>query len=118
MLKSLTPVVMTKGLESEVRKKITDFFNDYIFNYLEEVVKDNTVYNSNGIVSALLMGRLKYDNKGLFYSKGKISNSLAKQLEGIGCKWSKSAKGYRIDKRKIPAPILQAIARVNIHNRE
>ena len=118
MLRSLKPVEMTKGLEKEVYERIVDWFDELFFDFIEEVLKDNIVHNSKGIVSALLMGRLKYDNKGLFYSKGKISNNLAKQLEEMGCKWSKSAKGYRIQKSKIPTDVLQAIARVNIHNKE
>lgn len=118
MLKSLTPVTMPKGLEREVYQKIAEFFDDYLFSYIEKVIANDVVYNSNGVVSALLMGRLKYDNKGLFYSKGKISNNLAKELEKIGGKWSKSAHGYRIDGKKLPPDVLQAIARVNIHNRE
>lgn len=109
---------MSKGLEKEIEKKITDFFDDFLFNYIHEVLSDNKVYNSKGIVSALLMGNLKYDNKGLFYSTKKIPSNIAKELEKIGCKWSKSAKGYRIDGKKIPMDILQAISRVNIHNRE
>lgn len=116
-LKSLKPVVMQKGLEKEVYNKIVDFFNDYLFSFIEEVLNDNKVYNSKGIVSALLMGRLKYE-RGLFYSKGKISNNLAKELEKLGAKWSKTSKGYRITDKKLPADVLQAIARVNIHNQE
>lgn len=118
MLKSLPQIEMPKGLEKEIEKKIIDFFDDFLFNYIHEVMADDKVYNSKGIVSALLMGKLKYDNKGLFYSKGKISSNLAKQLEEMGCKWSKSAKGYRINGKKIPNDVLQAIAQVNIHNRE
>ncbi|MEE0061142.1 MAG: minor capsid protein, partial [Acutalibacteraceae bacterium] len=117
MLKQLPEIEMPKGLEAEIEKKITDFFDDYLFNFIKEVLNDNVIENSKGIVSALLMGRLKYDNKGLFYTKGKMSSSLAKQLEAIGGKWSKSAKGYRIKDTKIPTDVLQAIARVNIHNR-
>lgn len=118
MLKSLKPVIMPRGLEREVYDKISNFFDDYIFKFIDEVLSDNTVYNSKGIVSALLMGKLIYDNKGLFYSKGKISSSLAKEIEEIGGKWSKSARGYRVNGKKLPPDVLQAIARVNIHNRE
>lgn len=118
MLKSLPQIEMPKGLEKEIEEKIVKFFDDFLFNYIHEVLDDNKVYNSKGIVSALLMGRLLYDNKGLFYSKGKISNSLAKELEAIGGKWSKSAKGYRVNGKMLPTDILQAIAQVNIHNRE
>lgn len=118
MLKSLKPVEMPKGLEKEVYEKIVDWFDELFFDFIDEVLKDDTVHNSKGIVSALLMGRLKYDNKGLFYSKGKISNNLAKEIEAIGGKWSKSAKGYRIQNTKLPVDVLQAIARVNIHNEE
>ena len=118
MLKSLPQIEMSKGLEKEIEEKIIKFFDDFLFNYIHEVMYDNKVYNSKSIVSALLMGKLKYDNKGLFYSTGKISNNLAKEIEKIGGKWSKSAKGYRVSGKKLPADILQAIARVNIHNQE
>lgn len=118
MLKSLKPVEMSKNIEVEIYRKIIDYFNEVFFDYIDEVLKDNIIYNSSGIVTALLMGRLKYDNKGLFYSKGKISNNLAKELEKNGGKWSKSAKGYRVSDKKLPPDVLQAIARVNIHNRE
>lgn len=118
MLRSLKPVEMPKGLEKEIYERVVDWFNELFFDFIDEVLSDNVIHNSKGIVSALLMGKLKYDNKGLFYSKSKISNNLAKQLEEMGGKWSKSAKGYRVQKSKIPADVLQAIARVNIHNRE
>ena len=118
MLKSLPQIEMSKGLEHEIEEKIINFFDDFLFNYIHEVLSDDKVYNSKGVVSALLMGKLKYDNKGLFYSKGKISSNLAKELEDMGGKWSKSAKGYRVNGKKLPADVLQAIARVNIHNRE
>lgn len=116
-MKQLKPVVMTKDLEREVYEKIVQFFDDLLFNYIESVVDDNNIYNSKGIVVALLKGQLKYD-KGLFYSKNKIPNKLAKEIEAIGGKWSKTAKGYRVKGQKIPMDIMQAIAQVNIHNRE
>lgn len=116
-MKSLPPVIMPKGLEQEVYQKISDYFDDLLFNFIEETLNDNVVQNSKGVINALKMGRLFYDNKGLFYSKGKISSSVAKELEAMGGKWSKSAKGYRMT-ASLPVDVMQAIAFVNQHNRE
>ncbi len=116
-MKQLKPVVMVKGLENEIYQTIEEFFNDFLFNYIDEVLNDNVVFNSKGLVTALLKGHIKYE-KGLFFSNKKIPNTLAKELEKLGGKWSKTAKGYRISGKKLPVDVMQAIAQVNIHNRE
>jgi SPP1 gp7 family putative phage head morphogenesis protein len=117
-MKQLPQVKIKSGLESPVYKKIRQFFDDLLFDYLFEVIKDKKVFNSKGIISNLLSGWLSYDGKGHFYHRGKMPSSLAKEFEDLGAVWIRSLGCYGLPQARIPADILQAIAHVNIHNEE
>lgn len=114
-MKQLPQVKMKVGQEYEVYKKIRDYFDDLIFNYIDEVLSYNPVQNSKGIASAISVGKITYKD-GVFKPKGKLSNKLAKELESLGAKYSKSAEGYRLGPKKFTPEISQAVSQINIAN--
>ena len=117
-MKSLPEVKMNKFQEQVIYSKIAKFFDDVLFSYMEEVLKDKRVENEGeGIAAAIKSGRVFYQG-GVFKSKSKFSNKLAKELESIGAHYSKSAKGYALAPNRVPTNIQQAIAQVKIKNQE
>jgi len=95
-------------------KKIEEYFNDVLFNVLEEI-NSETVMNGKGLQTALLTGKIVYD-KGRF--KGKFNNALSAELEGLGAKFDKISKSYVLELNSIPADIQQAIAQVRIKDQD
>ena len=117
-MKSLPEVKMNKSQEQVIYSKIAKFFDEVLFSYMEEVLKDKRVENEGeGIAAAIKSGRVFYQ-VGVFKSKSRFSNKLAKELESIGARYSKSAKGYALAPDRVPMNIQQAIAQVKIKNQE
>lgn len=113
---SLKPVTEDRTQEEIIFRKIKEYFDDLLFTFLEEVVKE-PLENATDINWYLKRGYLHFDN-GYFIPKGKIPNKIAKDLEKLGAKWSRAKKAYYLKPTKVPVDISQTIAEVNIHNQE
>lgn len=117
-MKALPQVVMVPAQEKIIFQKILSYFDDILFSYIERVLKDNRVENeAEGIISALKVGKIIYSG-GVFHAKTKFSNRLAGELERLGARFSKTAKGYKLAPDKLPVQVKQALAEVKIHNEE
>lgn len=110
---------MIDGLEAEIYHRIKKYMWDVLFAYIDEVlgldIKENAI--GDGVASAIRVGKITYSG-GVFKAKTKFSNKLAKELEAMGARYSKAAKGYRLKPDRVPLVIDQAIAEVKIENQE
>lgn len=112
----LKPIEENRTQEEIIFRKIKEYFDDLLFVFLEEVVRE-PLENATDINWYLKRGYLRYDN-GYFIPKGKLPNKISKDLEKLGAKWSKAKKAYYLKPQKVPVDISQTIAEVNIHNQE
>ena len=86
-----------------------------LFAFIDELLKDNRLENALGLRELIRRGDVIYEN-GVLRFEHRISNNVAKEIEALGGKFSRALKGYKIDIKKIPPVIQQAIAEVKIHN--
>ena len=118
-MKALKPVKMIDGIEAGIYRKIKAYMYDVLFAFIYEVLGLNVKENSLGdtVADAIRVGKITYSG-GVFRAKTKFSNKLAKELEAMGARYSKAAKGYRLKPDRVPLNIDQAIAQVKMANRE
>lgn len=100
--------------DSKIAKKIIEFEWQWYYKPILDILKPNTITNDNNVLfDALKSGALYYQN-GAFYSKsGRFSNTIAKELEKIGARYSKYGRCYRIAQNKIPDKLLWTIETTN-----
>ena len=110
---------MIDGLEVGIYRRIKQYMWDVLFAYIDEVIGFTRMENSlgDGIANAIKVGKITYSG-GVFRAKTKFSNKLAKELESLGARYSKAAKGYRLKPDGVPLVIEQAVAEVKIENQE
>lgn len=114
-MRELKPIEFKESYAKPIEKKIEDFFNEVLFDYLLELV-DEPLYNeSSPLDGALKSGKVKYSN-GLFY--GKFNNKLSLELESYGAKFSKSKGGYVLENNKLPINLQQTVSRIQIRGKE
>lgn len=117
-MKTLPQVVMDKAQESIIYKKIEEYFDDLLFAFIGEVLDDSRLENEKDILAdAIKSGKIEYSD-GVFKSKGRISNTIAKRLEELGAKYSRAKKGYRLPLSSSPYGVQQAVAQVKMANNE
>lgn len=117
MMKFLKPIKENRSHEEVIYRRIKQFFDDLLFNYMKEVVKDNRFENALYLRTLLRRGEVAYEN-GVFKFERPISNKVAKELEQMGAKYSRARKGYVLAPKKLPVVIAQTVAEVNIQNAE
>lgn len=110
-LKDIKPL---QSYSDIIYKKILEFFNDVIFDYIAEINK-RPLLNGSGIEDDLMMGKLFYE-KGRFYSEKGFTNNQAKQLERIGARFDSRSKSYVLEYSKIPLGLKTTISRVNVYS--
>lgn len=118
-MKALKPIEMTRGLEVGIYRRIKQYMYDVLFSYIDEVIGVNRKENAlgDGVANAIKVGKIIYSG-GVFRAKTRFSNKLAKELEAMGARYSKAAKGYRIKPELVPVVIGQAVAEIRIENQE
>lgn len=117
-MKSLPQVNMVPNLEMGVYRKIREFFDDLLFSYFDELLKNNRVENDGDVLAAAIKsGKVIYSD-GVFRPKTKFSNKMSAELENLGARYSRSAGGYRLSAGSFPPSVAQAIAQVRISNVE
>lgn len=106
----LRPIKYKKAYEKLIADKITNWLWENVFKGCLDILNSKTIYNDSSIIpEAIRLGKIYYQD-GAFYSKtGKFSNTIAKELETIGAKYSKYRNAYLIEKSKIPTEILWSI---------
>lgn len=113
-MKSLPEVRVVPEQERVIFNKIAMYFDDILYAYLEQVIGDNVIENDSDVIAqAIRMGKVIYSG-GVFKPKTKFSNKIARELEAIGAKYSRSAQGYRLPREKMPINIDQAISEYRI----
>ena len=113
---SLKPVEENRTQEEIIFRKIKEYFDDLLFTFLEEVVRE-PLENATDINWYLKRGYLVYD-KGYFILRKKLPNKISRDLEKLGAKWSRAKKAYYVKPERIPVDLAQTISEVNIHNQE
>ena len=117
MMKFLKPIREKRRHEEVIYRRIKQFFDELLFDFMKEVLKDNRLENALDLRTLLRRGDVVYEN-GVFKFERPISNKVAKELEQMGAKWSKARNGYVIAPKKLPVLIAQTVAEVNIYNAE
>lgn len=108
------PIQPKEYFINKITREIVNFEWNWYYKPILDILKPNSVINENdAIFNALKSGALYYQN-GAFYSKsGRFSNTIAKELEKIGARYSKYGRCYRITKNKIPDDLLWVIETTN-----
>ncbi|MBQ8677318.1 MAG: minor capsid protein [Alphaproteobacteria bacterium] len=114
-MKFLKPIRENRGQEELISRKIKQFFDDLLFDFMEAVLKNNRLENALGLRELIRRGDVVFES-GVFRFEHRISNNVAKEIEALGGKFSRALKGYKIDIKKIPPVLQQAIAEVKINN--
>lgn len=106
----LKPIGYKKEYERVIANQIIIWLWANIYKECFSIMRSRTVENStNKIVEAIQSGLIYYQDGAFYSSRVKFSNEIAKELEGIGAKYSKYRKAYVIDKSKLPIETLWAI---------
>lgn len=106
----LKPIGYKKEYERIIANKIIIWLWSNIFKECFSIMRSKTVENaSNKLIEAIQSGLIYYQDGAFYSSRVKFSNEIAKELEGIGAKYSKYRKAYVIDKSKLPIETLWAI---------
>ena len=113
-MKTLPQIKNLKGYSDLIYKKIRDFYNSVLYDYIENLEK-RPLLNSNDINADLQSGSIYYEN-GKFISEKGFSNRQALELEKMGAVWSRD--GYKLPLNKMPLKLQTTIARVNIWDEE
>ena len=115
---SLKPIYQTKAQEKIVFDKIRDFFDELLFDYIDEVMSEKPLENDrSAIIDGLKSGKIRYID-GYFIITNRISTRLALELEALGGRYDRRVYGYKIPEKNIPVDISQAIARINISEQD
>lgn len=108
------PIEAREVYINKIARDIISFEWQWYYKPILDILKPNTITNdNNALFNALKSGALYYQN-GAFYSKsGRFSNTIAKELEKIGARYSKYGRCYRIAQNKIPDKLLWTIETTN-----
>lgn len=106
----LRAIKCKKEYEKLISDKIINWLWETFFKGCFEILEDKTVNNSSDVIRNSIEQGLLYYQDGAFYSTtGRFRNELARELEGLGAKYSKYRKAYLLEKSKVPTEILWAI---------
>lgn len=107
---TLRPIKSKPAYENLIAKQITNWLYENIFKECFEILKSNTVYNDSTVIrQALEQGKIYFQDNAFYSRSGRFSNTIARELEKIGAKYSKYRNAFLIDKTNIPTEILWAI---------
>lgn len=101
--KTLKPVVISQGLIDALEKEMVKLFKEQIYKPLVYALRESVVLNSVGedkLIIAIQSGRVRY-HQGVF--RGKFNAAVSKALRGLGAKWDRKQKGYRIHLASLPS---------------
>lgn len=105
----LKPIKYKKAYEDLIVNQITIWMYSNIFQECFAILRNDVIENDNSIIrDAILRGILRYENNA-FYSNIHIGVRIAKELESLGAKYSKTKKAYVLSKDKLPTSIIWAI---------
>lgn len=109
-MKELKPVLHKKKFEDLILNKLNAFLWDNVYKTMFDILKQKIAFNSNNpIADGIKSGRIKYYN-GYFVSERKFTAKQIQAFNELGAQYSKSKKGYKLEKDKMPLEIQQAIA--------
>ena len=108
------PIEAKEYYINKIAKDIINFEWKWYYKPILDILKPGSVTNeSNALFNGLKSGALYYQN-GAFYSKtGRFSNTISKELENIGARYSRYGRCYRLAKEKLPDKLAWAIETVN-----
>lgn len=109
-MKELKPVLHKKKFEDLILNKLNAFLWNNVYKTMFDILKQKIAFNSNNpIVDGIKSGRIKYYD-GYFVSERKFTAKQIQAFNELGAQYSKSKKGYKLEKDKMPLEIQQAIA--------
>lgn len=107
-IETLKPVEVSDFYINQVSKGMEQYFWEYIFKPIFDILVDKSVLNSkDDVINAIKSGKIYYKN-GAFFARGRFTNNISKTLEEAGAKFKYGA--YFIDKAKMPLDYLNAIS--------
>lgn len=97
------PIRPSEYYDNRIAREIVNWEWQWYYKPILDILKPSTVINeTNALFDGLKSGNLYYQN-GAFYSKsGKFSNTISKELEKIGARYSRYGRCYRLAQEKIP----------------
>lgn len=108
------PIRPNVNIDNKIAQKIIEWEWKWYYKPILDILKPNTVINDNeALFSAIKSGAVYYQNGGFYSKTGRFSNTIAKELESIGARYSKYGRCYRIAQNKIPDKILWIIETTN-----
>ena len=97
------PVRPLKYFDDKIAREIINWEWNWYYKPILDVLKSRTVENDNNIIfEAIKSGSLYYQNGGFYSKSGRFSNTIAKELEKLGAKYSRYGRCYRIAQDKLP----------------
>lgn len=108
------PIRPNVNIDNKIAQKIIEWEWKWYYKPILDILKPNTVINDNeALFNAIKSGAIYYQNGGFYSKTGRFSNTIAKELEFIGARYSKYGRCYRIAQNKIPDKILWIIETTN-----
>ena len=108
------PIKPLKYFDDKITKSIIEWAWNWYYKPIFEVLKSNEVLNAENIlIEALKSGMLYYQNGGFYSKSGRFNNTISKELERIGARYSKYGRCYRLSKEKLPQSVLWVIETTN-----
>lgn len=97
------PIQPSKYFDDKITKEIINWEWTWYYKPIIDILRPHSVINeNNALFNSLKSGNLYYQN-GAFYSKGgRFSNTISKELEKIGARYSRYGRCYRLAQDKIP----------------
>lgn len=106
----LKPIRYKKEYEEIIARRILKWLYENFYKGCFKIIDKNYIDNASNILIEAIKSGLIYYQDGAFYSKNaRFSNTIAKELERIGAKYSKYCKAYLIDIKKLDIQLVWAI---------
>lgn len=108
------PIKPLKLFDDKIIREIVKWEWNWYYKPILEVLSLDAVNNDiNALNEALRSGTIYYQNGGFYAKSGRFSNTLAKELEKIGARYSRYGRCYRLTKEKLPQSVLWAVETTN-----
>lgn len=108
------PIKPSIVIDNKIAREIINWEWNWYFKPIFDVLKPSEVINNKNVVyEALKSGALYYQNGGFYSKTGRFSNTIAKELERIGARYSKYGRCYRIARERLPENIIWIIETTN-----
>ena len=111
-MNNLRPIEIKEYYINRITSGMRKYFWENIFSEIFDILKTNTIDNSQeDLIKALKSGTVWYKD-GAFRTSTKFSNRVAQTLEQLGAKYSRNA--YYLPPNKLPSTYFHIIDSINV----